>query len=66
MHSKFYYKLYALVNYFVFCLYQASLDLLKELCNMLNLTDESDIEEFGIFADLGKRKCTIFIVHTCT
>ena len=31
---------------------------------MLNLTDESDIEEFGIYADLGKRKCIIFIVHT--
>ena len=24
---------------------------------MLNLTGESDIEEFGIHADLGKRKC---------
>ncbi|XP_065898577.1 unconventional myosin-XV-like isoform X1 [Dysidea avara] len=31
-----------------------SYDLLKELCTMLNLLGESDIEEFGIHADLGK------------
>lgn len=37
-------------------LYQTSHDLLKELCGMLDLKDESDIEEFGIYADLGKRK----------
>ena len=24
---------------------------------MLGLSDESDIEEFDIYADLGKRKC---------
>ena len=28
---------------------------------MLNLTDESDIEEFGIFADLGKR--IVYYIH---
>ena len=35
---------------------------------MLNLTEESDIEEFGIYADLGKRKyhyCNLLIHELC-
>ena len=53
--------IYLILTTFV-CQYQTSLDLLKELCNMLDVDVESDIQEFGIYADLGRRKYTSLLI----
>ena len=36
---------------------QTAHDILHELCEMLGLQSEEDIEEFGLYADPGKRTC---------
>ena len=38
---------------------QTAHDILHELCEMLGLQSEEDIEEFGLYADPGKRVSTL-------
>ena len=63
----------AYTRFFLLPSLQTAHDILHELCEMLGLQSEEDMEEFGLYADPGKRVSTlhsilyiIYIVHVRT
>ena len=40
------------------CLWQVADDVVREICALLALEAEADVQEYGLYVDMGSRECT--------